>query len=69
MNVTFNDGEGCTLDLHVIGDHSTDLPYGVHLAVSSEPPSHILRVYRATSLHLCVSSAFLWEGGRFVRSF
>ncbi len=51
----YNDQAPITIDLNVIGDkpHSA-LPFGTTMAVTSEPPAHVLRVRRAASFSVYV---------------
>ena len=53
--MTFNDLAPLTVDMSVVGDKPfSALPFGIKLAVTSEPPAHVLRVRKATSFSVYV---------------
>ena len=59
ISLVFGDSPAVTIDMNVIGDKPSNvLPFGVSLAVTSEPPAHVLHIRRHSTRTLYVYCRF-----------
>ena len=60
ISLVFGDSPAVTIDMNVIGDKPSNvLPFGVSLAVTSEPPAHVLHIRRHSTRTLYVRCPLL----------